>query len=124
VIPAPSLEVHTELQPVYFNTLELVNCEGDQSPTDTFVNGDTGICFHTDILNIIKDLKVGIYSNHYTRLLYKQDFLYSPALGEWTTELFGSIWGYGWQHLPKGEYQALFWVDGQLVAAIPFDFIP
>ncbi|NMC46670.1 MAG: hypothetical protein GYA52_07530 [Chloroflexi bacterium] len=123
-ICAPSLEVRDKLLQQYFNTLELVDCEGMQSVTDTFVNGDSGICFHADILNVIKDLKVGIYSNHYSRLLYVKDFLYSPALGDWTTTLMDTIWGYGWQHLPKGEYQALFWVDGQLVSAVPFDFIP
>ena len=123
MINVPSLQVHPELQSEYFNTLELVDCTGDHPHLDVFINGDKGICFHADILNLIKDLKVGIYSNHYSRLLYVKDFLYSPTLGDWTTTLMDTTWGYGWQHLPEGEYQALFWVDGQLVAAIPFDFI-
>lgn len=124
MISVPSLEVQAALQSEYFAALELVDCTGDHSPTDIFINGDDGICFHADILNLIKDLEVGIYSNHYSRLLYVKDFLYSPAMGDWTTTLMDTIWGYGCQHLPEGEYQALFWVDEQLVAAIPFDFIP
>lgn len=124
MITVPSLQVYPELQSEYFTTLELVDCKGNHPHLDAFVNGDDGICFHADILNVIKDLEVGIYSNHYSRVLYVKHFLYSPALGDWTTTLMDTIWGYGWQHLPEGEYQALFWVDGQLVAAIPFDFVP
>ncbi|HAF61163.1 MAG TPA: hypothetical protein DCK95_02425 [Anaerolineaceae bacterium] len=123
-IPSPSLELHSDLFPRYFNSLELVNCDGEQQPASIFSNGNSGICFHADLANVVKDFKVGIYCDRYERLIYQQDFLYSPSLGDWTTGLFYPIWGFGWQNLPEGEYQALFWVENQLVASIPFVFIP
>ena len=124
LIQSPPLELNEELQNGYFGTLELVQCEGESQAADTFINGNDGICFHANILRYIDDFRVGIYSNHYGRLIYEQECLYTPPLGDWTTGLFYPVWGFGWQHLPEGDYQALFWVEGQLVAALPFHFTP
>lgn len=120
-IASPTLQYSPDLFSQYFKALDLVDCDKHQL-VQTYREGNTGICFHADLVNVIKDFKVGIYSERYERVIYQQDYLYSPALGDWTSGLFHSIWGFGWNNLPQGDYRALFWVDDQLVASIPFAF--
>ena len=120
-IVSPTLKYSPDLFAQYFKSLDLVDCD-KQQPVQTYHEGNSGICFHADLVDVIKDFKVGIYSERYERVIYQQEYLYSPALGDWTSGLFHPIWGFGWNNLPQGDYQALFWADNQLVASIPFAF--
>ena len=120
----PSTALDEALFKTYFRSIELARCDGDRPATDFFDDGDMGFCFRADILEYIPNLKVGIYTESYEQLIYLQEFQSSPTIGEWTTGLFFPVWGYGWQHLREGQYRALFWVDDELVASLPFQYIP
>ena len=124
LIESPSMEYHSELSAKYFRTIELVACQEPYTVTDPVVETDLGYCFHTDIIELIQNLKVGIYDKRYGKLVYMKEFLYTPQMGEWTTGLFFPVWGYGWQHFHEGEYEAMFWVDDRLVQIIPYTLIP
>ncbi|BBB47861.1 hypothetical protein Pelsub_P1089 [Pelolinea submarina] len=119
----PSLELQPELTDKYFYTLEMTTCQPPYEGTNPLIETELGYCFHADIISLIRNLKVGLYDEHYRKVIYMKEFLFMPQMGEWHTGFFFPVWGYSWQHLHEGDYRALFWVDGQLAASIPFTYI-
>ena len=122
-INTPSLELQPELTDKYFYTLEMTTCQPPYDITDPVIETELGYCFHADIISLIRNLKVGLYDEHYRKVIYLKEFLFMPQMGEWHTGFFFPVWGYSWQHLHEGDYRALFWVDDQLAASIPFTYI-
>lgn len=108
----------------YFKSIQLVECGGGNTTPEVFVNGDQGICFSADLRELTFHLKGGIYNPQYERLFYLTEFQHGLKLGESTNGLFHPVADFGWQHLPAGDYEALFWVDDELVAVLPFKFRP
>lgn len=123
LIESPSLDYQSELSGKYFRAIEFVSCHSPHIVTDPVVETELGYCFRTDIVELILNLKVGIYDKRYEKLVYMKEFLFVPQMGEWVTGLFFPVWGYGWQHFHEGEYEALFWVDDQLVEVIPYTLV-
>ena len=119
----PSLELQPELTDKYFYTLEMTTCQPPYEVTDPLLETELGYCFRADVLNLIRNLKIGLYDEHYKKVIYMKEFLYMPQLGEWDTGFFFPVWGYSWQHFREGQYRALFWVDDQLAASIPITYI-
>lgn len=119
----PPLELHPELTKKYFYNLEMTTCQPPYAVTDPVLETELGYCFRADIIELIRNLKVGLYDEHYGKVVYMKEFLFTPEMGEWVTGFFFPVWGYSWQHFHAGEYQALFWVDDQLAASIPFTFV-
>lgn len=117
-------EVNHTLFETYFRELRLVGCESEHLPTDTFVNGDAGFCFRSEIIELITDLKTGIYYPRFNKLLYVKEFQPAFQMGEVITDVLSPVRSFGWQHLPAGEYEAWFWIGDQLVAVLPFTFVP
>jgi hypothetical protein len=123
VMETPPLELQPELTDKYFYTLEMTSCQPPYEVTDPLLETELGYCFHADVLSLIRNLKIGLYDEHYKKVIYMKEFLYMPQLGEWNTGFFFPVWGYSWQHLREGQYRALFWVDDQLAATIPIIYI-
>ena len=119
----PSMELQPELTEKYFYALEMTTCQPPYEVTDPVVETELGYCFRADVLNLIRNLKVGLYDEHYKKVIYMKEFLYMPQLGEWNTGFFFPVWGYSWQHLRAGQYRALFWVDDQLAASLPITYV-
>ena len=107
-----------------FQSIQLTECEADNPKSESFVNGDQGICFSIELTELNFDLKAGIYNPEYAQLFYLTEFQSFFRLGQSNHGLFRPVTDFGWQHLPAGEYQALFWVEGDLVAVLPFTFTP
>ncbi|MDK2980413.1 MAG: hypothetical protein PWQ55_760 [Chloroflexota bacterium] len=122
-IETPSLELQPELMDKYFYTLEMTTCQPPYEVTDPVVETELGYCFRADVLSLIRNLKVGLYDEHYKKVIYMKEFLYMPPMGEWDTGFFFPVWGYSWQHLRAGQYRALFWVDDQLAASLPITYV-
>ena len=123
-IESPSLELEPGLAETYFRELYLVDCYPPYAALDPVYETDLGYCFQADILELIHNLKVGIYDTRYGKLVYMKEFLFVPPMGEWRTGLFYPVWGYAWQHFHEGEYEALFWVDDHLAAVLPYHLAP
>ena len=119
----PSLELQPELTDKYFYSLEMTTCQPPYEVTDPLVETELGYCFRADVLSLIRNLKVGLYDEHYKKVVYMKEFLYMPQLGEWDTGFFFPVWGYSWQHFREGNYRALFWVDDQLAASLPITYV-
>jgi hypothetical protein len=119
----PSLDLQPGLTQKYFYNLEMTTCQAPYEATDPVIDTELGYCFRADIVELVRNLKVGIYDEHYGKVVYMKEFLDMPEMGEWVSGFFFPVWGYSWQHLHAGEYQALFWVDDQLAASIPFTFV-
>ncbi len=122
-IDTPSLELQPELTDKYFYTLEMTTCQPPYEVTDPVVETELGYCFRADVLSLIRNLKVGLYDEHYKKVIYMKEFLYMPQMGEWDTGFFFPVWGYSRQHLRAGQYRALFWVDDQLAASLPITYV-
>ena len=100
-INTPSLELQPELAEKYFYTLEMTTCQPPYEATDPVIETELGYCFRADIISLIRNLKVGLYDEHYRKVIYMKEFLTMPQLGEWDTGFFFPVWGYSWQHFTK-----------------------
>ncbi|MBN1266434.1 MAG: hypothetical protein JXA25_13140 [Anaerolineales bacterium] len=123
MIESPPLELQSSLRGRYFRDLMLVDCYPPFEQTNPLIETEMGYCFQADVTELILNLKVGIYDKRYDRLVYMKEFLTLPPLGEWRTGLFYPVWGYSWQHFHEGDYEALFWVDDQLVEVIEYTYL-
>jgi len=122
-IESPPLDLQPSLSGRCFRDLILVNCYPPYEETKPVIETELGYCFQADVTELILNFKVGIYDKRYDRLVYMKEFLTIPSMGEWRTGLFFPVWGYGWQHFHEGEYEALFWVDDQLVEVIEYSYV-
>ncbi|MBN1265930.1 MAG: hypothetical protein JXA25_10585 [Anaerolineales bacterium] len=123
LIESPSLELQSELSGRYLRDIELVTCHPPHEITDPVVATNLGYCFRADIVELILNLKVGIYDKQFNKLVYMKEFLFFPPMGEWITGLFFPVRGYAWQLFHAGEYEALFWVNDLLVEVIPYTLV-
>ena len=119
-IDAPSLELQPGLIDNYFKELELMSCNNPELSLDAIPIRAYGFCYYADTTKLIRSFKTGIYSDEYHEVIFIKDFNSPPQLGKQYAELFSSEWDFAWHELQAGDYQALFWVDDQLVKAIPF----
>ncbi len=119
-INSPSLDLHPELFEEYFNNIEFISCVNPDYPLDAIPVNAFGLCFYTDIKKFIEDFKVGIYADDSRQIIFIQEFNSSPPLGKKYTDYYQGLYGFPWQEFSIGDYQALFWIDDQLVKSIPF----
>ena len=123
LIDSPPMDYDSTLSGQYLKDIQLVDCYPPHEITDPVVQTEMGYCFKTEVIDIIYNLKVGIYDKRYDKLVYMKEFLLVPQMGEWITGMFYPVWGYGWQHFHEGDYEALFWVNDQLVEIVPYSLI-
>ena len=119
-INAPSLDLKQDLADEYFRQLDLIDCEAREKIIGNIQYRNQGLCFKADVIKLITNLKVGLYDERYAQIIFIKDFISAPQFGELEYGLLMSEWGFAWSELHTGDYQALFWVDDQLVKSIPF----
>ena len=114
------LSVQPGLKENYFHTLQLIDCRSPHKTITTLPNSMNGLCIQTDVLKPIRNFKVGLYSERYNKLIFIKDFLLPAQLGSWTPRILEGVWDLAWDEFPQGDYRALFWVNDQLAANLPF----
>ena len=66
----------------------MTTCQPPYDITDPVIETELGYCFHADIISLIRNLKVGLYDEHYRKVIYLKEFLFMPQMGEWHTGFF------------------------------------
>ena len=114
------LEVESGLADIYFKDLRLSDCGPSTAPMTRLAASIDGICINIEVLKLIQNFKVGVFSENYQQVIFIKEYLLPAQLGRWDPRVVEGVWDFAWDEFPDGEYRLMFWVNDQLAAAEPF----